>query len=286
LDHAFRKALSAPGHSIAATDVAAFEGVVDLLRHFQERLGAARRSERFDWSQPISSSSPTPQLSEVEAKRWEFHESLMRVIEEKPGMQVDPLEVASSIGMHWTHAREFFVSLVRMGRLPRQRFPAEWRALANSVDAEEREVSPSSREQSRVCLRVFLCHASEDKSPVRELSRFLAGLGHDPWLDEEKLVGGQDWDQQIRQALRQSDVVLVCLSDKSSKRGYVQKELKRALDIADEFPDGEIYLIPVRLTDCPVPERLARLHYVDLHRPGGSERLRAALDIRSGTTNQ
>jgi hypothetical protein len=37
-------------------------------------------------------------------------------------------------------------------------------------------------------LRVFLCHASQDKSIVRELyQRFNAEGWIDPWLDEEKL---------------------------------------------------------------------------------------------------
>ena len=36
-------------------------------------------------------------------------------------------------------------------------------------------------------LRVFLCHASQDKPVVRELyQRLLAESWIDPWLDEEK----------------------------------------------------------------------------------------------------
>lgn len=38
-------------------------------------------------------------------------------------------------------------------------------------------------------LRVFLCHASQDKPIVRELyQRLLAEGWIDPWLDEEKLL--------------------------------------------------------------------------------------------------
>jgi hypothetical protein len=41
-------------------------------------------------------------------------------------------------------------------------------------------------------LRVFLCHASQDKPIVRELyQRLLAVSWIDPWLDEEKLL--QAW---------------------------------------------------------------------------------------------
>ena len=42
-------------------------------------------------------------------------------------------------------------------------------------------------------LRVFLCHASQDKPIVRELYQRLLAKGRiNPWLDEEKLLSGQD----------------------------------------------------------------------------------------------
>jgi len=40
-------------------------------------------------------------------------------------------------------------------------------------------------------LKVFLCHASQDKPVVRELyQRLLAEDWIEPWLDEEKLLPG------------------------------------------------------------------------------------------------
>ncbi len=84
-------------------------------------------------------------------------------------------------------------------------------------------------------LRVFLCHASQDKPVVRELYRRLNNEGWiDPWLDEEKLLPGQDWDMEIERAVENSDDVIVCLSSNSvSKEGYIQKELRKILDVAD-----------------------------------------------------
>jgi hypothetical protein len=126
-------------------------------------------------------------------------------------------------------------------------------------------------------LRVFLCHASEDKVPVRNLLTKLRDWGHDPWLDEEKILPGQDWEREIRHAMQQAQIVLVCLSTRSEKRGYVQKELRRALDIADEQPEGTIFIVPVKLEPCSVPERLAKWQWVDLFSDGGEAKLRAAL---------
>ena len=101
-------------------------------------------------------------------------------------------------------------------------------------------------------LRVFLCHASQDKPIVRELyQRLLAEGWIDPWLDEEKLLPGQDWDLEIYKATRDADSIIICLSSTSvAKEGYVNKEIRRALDIAGEKPEGAIYVIPLRLDNC------------------------------------
>jgi pSer/pThr/pTyr-binding forkhead associated (FHA) protein len=110
-------------------------------------------------------------------------------------------------------------------------------------------------------VQVFLCHSHGDKEAVRDLNRRLRADGFTPWLDEEELVGGQDWKLEIRKAIAKSKIVLACLSESSvTKRGFVQTEIKFALDVADEQPEGQIYLIPVRLESCDVPERLSSLH--------------------------
>jgi hypothetical protein len=49
-------------------------------------------------------------------------------------------------------------------------------------------------------LRVFLCHASQDKPVVRELCQKLLAEGWiNPWLDDEKLLPGQDWGMEIKE---------------------------------------------------------------------------------------
>lgn len=83
-------------------------------------------------------------------------------------------------------------------------------------------------------LQVFLCHASEDKSAVRALYGDLHTDGFAPWLDEENILPGQDWQREITKAVKRSDVVLVCLSSNSiNKTGYFQKEIREVLDVAD-----------------------------------------------------
>jgi uncharacterized protein YegL len=131
-------------------------------------------------------------------------------------------------------------------------------------------------------LRIFLCHSSGDKPAVRKLYQRLLINGLKPWLDEEDLLPGQDWQQEIAKAVRNSDVVIVCLSQNSIKKSsYLQKEIKFALDVADEQPEGTIFLIPLKLEECEVPDRLNKLHWVNLFEDRGYERLFKALQGRA-----
>ena len=134
-------------------------------------------------------------------------------------------------------------------------------------------------------LSVFLCHASGDKPSVRQLFDRLSRIDRvQPWLDEKCLIPGQDWELEIRRAVRESHVVVVCLSKSSINReGYVQKEIRHALDIADEKPEGVVFVIPARLEDCTVPSRLAKWQWVDLFISGGFERLCEALRVRASS---
>lgn len=130
-------------------------------------------------------------------------------------------------------------------------------------------------------MRAFLCHASEDKPAVRRIYRRFVEAGIDAWLDVEKLRPGQDWALEIRKAVRHSDAVVVCLSQASTRKvGYVQKEIRQALDVAEEHPDGDIFIVPIRLDDCEVPERLAKYHCVSVDSSDGLDRLIEALQLQ------
>jgi hypothetical protein len=90
--------------------------------------------------------------------------------------------------------------------------------------------------------QIFLCHSSGDKTRVRQVKTRLLADGFSRWLDEDDLLPGHDWEQEIRRAVRRSSAVLVFLSPSSvTKEGFVQKEIRFALDVADEKPDGTIY---------------------------------------------
>lgn len=131
--------------------------------------------------------------------------------------------------------------------------------------------------------QVFISYAREDLDAAQRLYSDLRRNGFRPWLDKTSLLPGQRWKVEIRKAIRRSDYVVALLSSNSvSKRGYVQRELKEALEILDEHPEGQIFLIPARLEECePYHEALRDLHWIDLF-PSYEESLKEIIQaIRS-----
>jgi tetratricopeptide (TPR) repeat protein len=98
----------------------------------------------------------------------------------------------------------------------------------------------------------------------------LSDAGFKPWMDKKDILPGEDWESCIQRVIRRSDFFLVCLSINSvSRRGFLQKEIKYALDIWQEKLESDIYLIPARLEDCEVPESLRRFQWVNLFEGDG-----------------
>jgi len=131
-------------------------------------------------------------------------------------------------------------------------------------------------------LKVFISYASADREKAQNLYAQLVSLGVDPWLDTENLLPGQEWKMAISRALDETDLVLLCLSKKSiSKEGYVQKEMRLALDRALEIPPGEIFLVPCRFEKCDLPYSLREFQAVDIFIESGMRMLTKSLALRA-----
>jgi hypothetical protein len=114
--------------------------------------------------------------------------------------------------------------------------------------------------------QVFLSYAREDAEMASLVYTDLTKRDIAVWFDEEDLLPGQNWNSEIRKVIKSCSLFVPLLSTKSlSKQGYVQKELKLAFDVLQEFPTGTVFLVPVRLDDCePLDEALQALHWADL----------------------
>jgi hypothetical protein len=128
--------------------------------------------------------------------------------------------------------------------------------------------------RQRNSISIFVSYARQDYPQVAQLYQQLKSAGFNPWFDKESLDGGILFEPAIENAVRKADLFIACVSSHSiTKRGFLQKELMSALEIWRKKGPDDIYLIPVRLDQCKVPERLAQFHYVDLFESGGLEKL-------------
>ncbi len=114
--------------------------------------------------------------------------------------------------------------------------------------------------------KVFLSYAREDLKIAKKIYDDLTDKGVNVWLDDDALLPGQNWRNEITKAIKGSNYFLAVLSSNSvSKKGYVQKEVKIALEELELYPKGKIFIIPVRIDDCePDDEKLGALHWADL----------------------
>lgn len=100
-------------------------------------------------------------------------------------------------------------------------------------------------------MQIFISYAREDLITARRISASLREYKLEPWLDVEKLQPGQNWRQAIESAIKASAFFIALLSSNSvNKRGFVQKELRTALDVLQEMPPSQVYMIPVRIDEC------------------------------------
>ncbi len=115
-------------------------------------------------------------------------------------------------------------------------------------------------------MSVFLSYSREDRVFVSKLSNILDEYGVPHWVDFRNLTPGQDWKREISLAVKAARYVVLLVSSHSvSKRGYVQREIKEALEQFKEIPAGETFIIPARLDDSqPKDLQLADLNWFDL----------------------
>jgi hypothetical protein len=122
------------------------------------------------------------------------------------------------------------------------------------------------RFEPRLLPQVFVAYGKEDRAMAEHLSDALETAGFGPWMDVRKLLPGQNWRRAIENAIEDSDFFLACFSTTSArKKGGFQAEIRYALDCARCVPLDEIFVVAVRLDECPVPRSIQReLQYIDL----------------------
>lgn len=129
-------------------------------------------------------------------------------------------------------------------------------------------------------VKVFISYARDDFKAAKEIyDELISESDIEPWLDKKDVLPGQRWKSEIRKAINESRFFIFIASENSiKKRSFVHKEIEIAFEILDELPKDHIFIIPVRLDECELPERLNDIQFVDMFR-NKTESLNKILDV-------
>jgi hypothetical protein len=111
---------------------------------------------------------------------------------------------------------------------------------------------------------IFISHANpEDNVFTTWLGSKLTASGYEVWADVLRLVGGQDWQRKLEDALRNRafKVLLVGTQRGVDKQG-VRNEIQIASTKAKELGDNE-FIIPLKLEHYDSPFNIVHAQYID-----------------------
>jgi Response regulator containing a CheY-like receiver domain and an HTH DNA-binding domain len=127
---------------------------------------------------------------------------------------------------------------------------------------------------------IFVSYARTDVELVRGIYETLLSKNHRLWMDVYSIKGGENWFRAITKAINECEIFLAVLSNNSvSRRGVIQKELKKALDKWEGMLPDDIYIIPIRIDDCPIPDLLKHIQVLDWDNGKGESKLLEAIRV-------
>lgn len=117
--------------------------------------------------------------------------------------------------------------------------------------------------RSKVKPEVFLSYARPDQKKVEEIFKKLKKDGFSPWMDVKVLLPGEPWEKKIEDEIKVADFFLAFLSKHTTgRRGVLPKEHKLALKAHEGKLPNDIFIVPVLLEDCEVPDYLNGFHWL------------------------
>ena len=118
----------------------------------------------------------------------------------------------------------------------------------------------SSSEQNLTSPRqkysVFISHCKHDSDFAELIKLRLEKEGVPVWIDNDRLEPGIDWKQEIDEAIKIANTLIVIMSPEARESEYVTYEWSFALGC-------DIRIVPVMLRETSLHPRLATLNYID-----------------------
>lgn len=111
---------------------------------------------------------------------------------------------------------------------------------------------------------VFVSHGSDDRVQANELAAFIEAKGAKAWIAPRNVRPGQDYSEQLQEAIEKSSAFVVLVSDKANRSPYVRAEVEMAFSLFKP-------IFPVRMTDIQPAAGLALFlkirHWTDAFGP-------------------
>jgi hypothetical protein len=110
-------------------------------------------------------------------------------------------------------------------------------------------------------VKIFISYSREDRTFVESLRADLSQLGHDVWMDQ-RLVGGQEWWDEILRNIRECDLFVLGLSPRSVESEACLLELRYSSAVRRPFLPAMV------LSTDPnyLPPEIAHAQFVDYTR--------------------
>ncbi|MEO9683246.1 MAG: toll/interleukin-1 receptor domain-containing protein [Tateyamaria sp.] len=115
--------------------------------------------------------------------------------------------------------------------------------------------------------RVFIIYPHESKQEARDMAELLQKNDVEPWLDINEISAGEVWRDAIAQALDESAMAVVLLTEHSGSSEFVKSEIKAAVHNLEARDKKTSPVIPVLYEGGEVPSSLRHIHYVDMSEP-------------------
>ncbi|MFD2078722.1 TIR domain-containing protein [Actinopolymorpha cephalotaxi] len=103
----------------------------------------------------------------------------------------------------------------------------------------------------------FISYVREDVDRMQDIVSALKAADIPVWTDKMKLSPGEDWKLTIRKAIQRNALAFLAVFSSSSQardQSYQHEELLLAVEQFRQHPPGRVWLIPVRLDDCKLPD--------------------------------
>jgi hypothetical protein len=115
---------------------------------------------------------------------------------------------------------------------------------------------PKQKDEVEKVAEFFISHDHSDGDFAELLKLRLEKQGHSAWIDIERLRVGEDWRQEIDNAIRSATALVVVMSPSARQSEYVTYEWAYAWGVG-------VPVIPILLKETSMHPRLESLQYLD-----------------------